>query len=584
MGKRIRMAVIIGLTIMAASAVAAEEPYTRYESKSAADTVAVLEVGRHQWTLTVYHDGQLERFTCETERVRRTESGLHLGTDVTLDERGITAPGVSVSMEQIGALEVETTGGGEVTQITFLAPKTGRSGAAQRPRKDRLSFWQSVNVDKNEFIRGSVAAFNGDVDVYGEVNRDVVAVFGDIHIYGGAVVRGDVIALNGSVKLEPEASVYGSVTSSGKETTSRRHRAARWKTRDEEVSVTGDFAYNRVDGLRLMAGLSYEHRDSLIPSFEAMGGYAFSSKRGRYRLGVSQTVLRGPAPVTVGGRVFRLLKSDDDKLIGDTENSIFALLVNEDWKDYYEAEGAYGFVTFAPVRWANLEIGYLSENQKWLDAHPDLWSLFGDKEFRGNFSSVPYPLLAVARTDFDDEQVTSLNIKAAVDSRDDEKDPRRGWLGWLAYEYSPGDWKGDFDFNRFEARLKRFQPLSRYLSVHLTGTYGRVDGDDIPLNRRFFLGGLGTIHGYRHKEYMGDEYFLVSAEYRFRIPRSETTPFVQFDGGKIGADRLSGNDPWYSAIGVGVCFDPSFRVFVSKRLDRADEDPIIYARLTAQVF
>lgn len=584
METRIWTTVMAGMAIAAASGVIAEGPYTRYEPKSTADTVAVLEVGRHEWTLTAFRDSLPERYTCEAAQVKRTERGLHLGTDITLDDRGITTPGILIPMEKIGALDIETTGGGEITQIIFLAPEISRSGTAQRPRKDRLSFWQPVTVDKEEFIRGAVAAFNGDVDVYGEVNRGVMAVFGDIHIHSGAVVRGDVIALNGSVKLDPEASVYGAVMSAGKETTSRRHRAARWKTRDQAVTFIGDAAYNRVDGLRLMAGLSYEHPDSLIPSFEAMGGYAFSSERGRYRLGLSQTVLRGPAPVTVGGRIFRLLKSDDDKIIGESENSLFALLVNEDWKDYYEAEGAYGFVTFTPVRWGNLEIGYLSENQKWLDAHPKLWSLFGSKEFRGNFSSVPYPLLAASRADFDDKQVTSLNVTATVDTRDDEKDPERGWMGSLAYEYSPGDWKGDFDFGRFEVRLKRYQPLNRYLSVRLTGAYGRVDGDQIPLNRRFFLGGLGTIHGYRHKGYMGNEYFLVSAEYRFRIPHSDAAPFIQFDGGKIGADRISGNDPWYSAIGVGIAFDPSFRFFVSKRLDRSDETPIIYARLTAQTF
>jgi outer membrane protein assembly factor BamA len=299
-------------------------------------------------------------------------------------------------------------------------------------------------------------------------------------------------------------------------------------------------------------------------------------------LGVTQTVLRGPAPVQIGGRVYRLLKSDDDKIIGDTENSIFALLVNEDWKDYYEAEGAYGFLTFTPIRWGTLEVGYLAENQKWLDSHPKLWSLFGDKEFRGNFSSVPYPQLMAARADFDDKQVTSLNLKATVDTRDDEKAPHRGWLGWLAYEYSPGDWKGDFDFSRLEGQVWRFQPLTRYLSLHLLGAYGRVEGDYIPLNRRFFLGGLGTVHGYRHKAYLGNEYFLLSGEYRFRVPHTETVPFIQFDGGKIGADRLSGGDPWYSSIGIGIAFEPSFKIFVSKRLDRSDADPIIYARWSSQ--
>jgi hypothetical protein len=569
--------------VMITSAAARGE-YVKYEPKPQADTVAVLEVGGSQWTLTIYRDGRPERFTCEKSEVKRSEDGLTMGDGITLNDEGITAPGVTIPMERIGGLDIETTGGGEITRITFLAAEPGRSGETQRPRKDRLSFWRPVTVSKDDFIRGSVVAFNGDVDVYGEVNRDVVGAFGDVHVFGGAVVRGDIIALNGSVKLDPDASVYGIVMSAGKESTARRHRARRWKARDGTISLAGEFAYNRVDGVRLMAGVTFEHPDSLIPSFEVMGGYGFSSERGRYRLSLTQTVLRGPAPVQVGGQVFRLLKSDDDKLIGDTENSLFALLINEDWKDYYEAEGAYGFVRFTPVHWGNLEVGYLSENQRWLDAHPKLWSLFGGKDFRGNFSSVPYPALTAAMADFDDKQVTSLTLRAKVDTRDDEKNPHQGWLGSLTYEYSPGDWQGDFDFSRLEGQVRRFQPLTRYLSLRLLGAYGRVDGDGIPLNRRFFLGGLGTVHGYRHKAYLGNEYFLFSGEYRFRIPHTETVPFIQFDGGKIGADRLSGDDPWYSSIGVGIAFEPSFKIFVSKRLDRADENPIIYARLSAQTF
>ncbi|MDD4050588.1 MAG: BamA/TamA family outer membrane protein [candidate division Zixibacteria bacterium] len=584
MGNRAWVLLIVFALVLTATTAVAEGEYTKYESKSKTDTVAVLEIGSHEWTLVMYRDGQPERFTCEESQVKRSEDGIALGSDIKLNDQGITAPGISVPMEKIGNLDIETDSGGDITRITFLAVEPGRAGTTQRPPKDRLSFWQTVTVPREDFIRGSVVAFNGDVDVHGEVNRDVVAIFGDVHVFGGAVVRGDIIALNGSVKLDPEASVYGTVTSAGKESTARRHRARRWKAHDGTLGLTGEFAYNRVDGVKLMAGVKYDHPDSVIPSFEVMGGYAFSSERGRYRVEATQTVLRGPAPVQIGGRVYRLLKSDDDKIISETENTIFALVVNEDWKDYYEAEGAYGFLTFTPIHWGTLEVGYLSENQKWFDAHPKLWSLFGSKEFRGNFSSVPYPTLESARADFDDQQVTSLNLKATVDTRDDEKDPYQGWLGFLAYEYSPGDWQGDFDFSRLEGRLLRIQPLSRYLSLHLLGAYGRVDGDGIPLNRRFFLGGLGTVHGYRHKAYLGNEYFFLSGEYRFRIPHTKTVPFIQFDGGKIGADKLSGNDPWYSSIGVGIAFEPSFKIFLSKRLDRSNEDPIIYARLSTQTF
>ena len=180
--------------------------------------------------------------------------------------------------------------------------------------------------------------------------------------------------------------------------------------------------------------------------------------------------------------------------------------------------------------------------------------------------------------------MTSLKLKLTVDSRDDEKQPRNGWNGFAAYEYSPDDWKGDFDFERFEIKIKRFQPLSRYLTLHALAAYGRVKGDNIPLTRDFFLGGLGTLHGYRHKEYMGHEYILFSGEYRFRVPHSDVVPFVQFDGGKIAPDRLHSGTEWLSSLSLGAAFAENIKLFVSKRLDRDDEDIRFYARFSANPF
>jgi hemolysin activation/secretion protein len=100
----------------------------------------------------------------------------------------------------------------------------------------------------------------------------------------------------------------------------------------------------------------------------------------------------------------------------------------------------------------------------------------------------------------------------------------------------------------------------------------------------FYLGGLGSIHGYRHKEFIGTEYVQVSGEYSFRIPHSEIAPFLMYDGGKMMGDRLIGDDCWYSSIGVGVDIDRSFRLFMAKRLDIGEQDPVFYARFSAAVF
>jgi len=572
--------------LLTTGVVKANGEYKTYQRKSDNVLLFDIRVSEDNWIVTFYADDSNDVFDYVTEDVNIRNDGIHLADEMTLNADEIKAPGWTIDPDDIVEVRVDHDEESQETLIEFYRLADGAKKVKLRKTRDRISYWNAIIIEHGEFIRGSVVALSGNVEVYGEVNGDVVAVFGDIKIGKDAVVRGDVIAVNGDVKLDAESSVFGLVSSSGGGSSTRRNRARRWKDIRGEIEVAGSLAYDRVDGLSFMLGPSYNDPDSLIPSFEALGGRGLESGRWRYKVSLEQTVLRGRFPLQVGGQVYRLLKSDDDgRIIFTPENTAFAFFVKEDWQDYYEAEGAYGFVRLGFLRWNKLEVGYLSETQNWLDAHPRLWGLFNGKDFRANFSSVPYSMrMASMATDFSDQQVTSLVTRLTIDSRDEEDSPERGWYGFAAYEYSPERWKGDFDFERFEVKIKRYQPLSRYLSVHIVGAYGRVTGDGIPLNRRFYLGGFGTVYGYKHKEYMGDEYMLLGGEYRFRIPRSRIIPFLRYDGGKIGTDRISGENSWLSSISVGMELNDNLRLFLSRGLDDSNRDPIFYARFSVNPF
>lgn len=564
-------------------AVSAEQPYTKFDLGQKDTVRARLIITQDRWTFIVYEDGREQLYRVPASDVAYRDGAVRVGNEIAISGKGLEFPEYFIPGNEIYAIRVTPGQTAAETDLLFMSEDTtAYRSQFRRKTSDQVSLYGPVTIPVDEFVRGSVISYFGDVTVNGEVNEDVVAVFGDVTIGPEAVVRGDVVAVNGKVKLESGASVYGIIKSEGGRTATRRHRARQWKEYyKNKIGLTGAFYYNRVDGATLWGGFRYEHSDSIIPSFEAMGGYGFSSSRWRYRLGLTQTVVRGRMPVQVGGNVFRELRSEDDWLISEAENTVFALLFNEDWKDYYEGEGGYAFARVKFLDWNKFEVGFLSEKQRWLNAHPKLWSLFGDKDFRGNFSSVPYDTLRHRRSIFDGKQINSLQMTYTVDTRDDEKKPTEGWYGTAEYEYSPKRWEGDFDFERFEARLKRFQPLGKYVSVYLTGAYGTESGDYIPMSRWFYLGGLGTIYGYRHKEFIGNGYALFSGEYRFRLPDYDFAPFLQYDGGKITRGRITGEDTWYSAISVGVDFSRSFRIFVSKRLDDSDADPIIYARFSA---
>lgn len=564
----------------------AEGEYKKYAVASENTVSLELKVNRDEWTFTLFIGDAENTYTYPVSQVHQAGGRITCGQEIEIDDNGFAFPELFISTEQIRQVRVERGTGSTETILVFLTSGPEKETETYRRKKsDIIAIQDRVVVDDDDFVRGSVISFYGDVDVYGEVNKDVVAIFGEVFAAEGAVIRGDVTSVNGSVRLQQGASVYGDVRSSDWKGRSRRFRSKRWRYYRSHVNLAGALYYNRIDGATFWGGLEYEDTDSIIPSFRAMIGYGLAAERVRYDLTLVQTLIRGAVPLQVGGKLFRKLKSDDDKIISEAENSLFAVLVKEDWKDYYEAEGAYAFARVRALDWNELEIGYLAEEQHWLDAHHNLWSLFGDdKEFRDNFSSVPYDTLVGRWAEFDNRQITSLVARYTVDTRDDEKHPREGWYGFAGYEHSPADWKGDFDFSRFETRLKRFQPLGRYVSVHLTGAYGHTTGDLIPLSRLFYLGGLGTLHGFRHKQFIGTEYVMVSGEYRFRIPGEELTPFIQYDGGKILDGHLTGDDAWYGSIGIGIDLDRNMRLFLSKRLDDADADPIFYARFSAVMY
>ena len=584
MFRSVRYLILVSLILLIGLSPAAEK-YKKFESESEDRTLLEIEIGKDEWAFTFYPEEESQRVvTFESSEVTRREGMVRVGDEIVLSDDGIKSPYMNIEADEIGEVQVGVAGAPYVTMITIKAVDKDSRKFRFRRQRDKISFWNSVTVEEDEFVRGSVVTFFGSVDVYGEVNGDVLSVFGDVFVYKDAVVRGDVISVNGTVEMSSGASVYGTViTSKGKKST-RRHRARRWRSLENDVEVAGDFSYNRVDGLKLMSGLKYDDPDSLLPSFEITGGYAFASERWRYRLSLSQTIITGRLPIQVGGSIYRDLKSDDDKLLSNGENTVYALLFNEDWKDYYEAEGGYGFVELGFLRWNRFEVGYLAEKQNWFDAHKNLWSLFGAKEFRGNFSSVPHDTVQYRRsTDFNDNFLASLNFSLTVDNRDDDRHPREGWYGAAHYEYSPEDWKGDFDFERAEIMLTRYQPIRRYIALNILAAYGRVKGNIIPLNRQFYLGGLGTLHGYRHKEYRGNEYLLASIEYGFRIPRSDMRPFIQYDGGKIAPDKFGSGDEWRSSIGLGAYLDDNLKLFLARRLDSDDGDLIFYARFSTPI-
>ncbi|MBI5267544.1 MAG: BamA/TamA family outer membrane protein [candidate division Zixibacteria bacterium] len=496
--------------------------------------------------------------------------------DLTIWEDSIRAGDHMFDLTKVVDLAVEQHSD---TAVIHFFTSSDTSRARMRLKQGNIIHGLSpVQIPASQFVRGHVVSIGGGVTIHGEVNKDVISIFGAVTVDPGGVVRGAVVSLAREVTVHPQAIVYGRLLSPRQK---KAYRHQLW-SRDREFRIDPDIRYDRVDGLDLFMGFAFEDHDSTLPSIWAKGGYAFESERWRYRFGVEQTLRKAPS-VVVGGEAFRRLASDDDWLLNDYENLAFVVLAREDFKDYYESEGGRLYVTFNPLHRLRVNADFKVEETHWLDAHPRLWAVFGGhKRFRDNFSTVDRPARDSGQLDIEDKTLAgpALSIKYDTRSTGGILDSA-GWAVKGKFEWSVKDWSSDFDFRRYSIEATRFQKISRESIVLLRAMFGSSDGY-LPMHRRFYLGGLGTLHGYGQKELSGTRFWLANAEYRVTIPGSEFALSALWDVGQMANNsRLDSDVEVKHSIGLAGYIGSDFRLTISKRLDRSGGDaPKIFVKLT----
>ena len=436
-------------------------------------------------------------------------------------------------------------------------------------------------IDEDVLVRGDVIVFGGDAEIEGEVTRNVIACFGNVRVQGSkAIVRKDVVAIDGTVRFRGNPTVRGEVLAT-------RGTRGGWSTRRGyhystglDADLEGLASYNRVDGLYLGLLWNFKGHAEILPKVTLGGGYAFELERWRYKLGIAQKLC--DSRVTLGGHYFRETATDDDWLSDNLENSVLALVGGVDYRDYYEEEGAEGYVLINPTEDHELGCAYRFTELTWLDANPKLWSLFeAEGDFRENFSSVDPAVRAEARQQFDSDlgQLTAWYMLGSIDE-EGEAEPLNGWWGRLEYQTAGRDLKGGFCFDRFTAELRCYQHLSKDQDFNVRVKYGISDGD-LPLFRSFFLGGMRTVRGLEHKLRRGEQMILANAEYAFGMHHDGPDMALLFDVGKVAAaaDDIFAEEGYTSSIGLRLGIDEGIQVEVAKSLDTGDADERFWVTL-----
>ncbi|MDH4035405.1 MAG: BamA/TamA family outer membrane protein, partial [candidate division Zixibacteria bacterium] len=202
-----------------------------------------------------------------------------------------------------------------------------------------------------------------------------------------------------------------------------------------------------------------------------------------------------------------------------------------------------------------------------------------------NYETVPAGFTDTLMTEVDSSTNAYLTVEADFDTGDpEERFASSAWKVSSALEYAHPDFSSDFSYRRYTLAVTRFQKVHRRSMLIMRGMYGGSDGY-LPIYKRYFLGGLGTLRGYRHKEYMGTRFWMVNTEYRTRFPGSDISASLIWDLGKIGNDTALDSDvDLKHSLGFALTLGDDFRISIAKRLDRSeDNDPRIYVRL-AQPF
>lgn len=344
----------------------------------------------------------------------------------------------------------------------------------------------------------------------------------------------------------------------------------------------GDFdawgRYNRVEGIAIHASLSRDlHRESFAPALLGQIGYAFAAKRGQYRLRFEQPV----APknkIGVGAEAYRsfLPFFYQEESLSSEENSASAFFLHRDYWDWYEADGVRGFVTLRPSPFFSVSAGVMRQDERTLVNHTD-WSLFRQKDdFRLN-PAIP------------DGEVRSWEASIAFDTRprngDGDLAPRSTWrtaqFYRVSWERSDGGLGGDYDLWRVFGEMRNYFRLSsqQLLATRVLAGTGDSPSGFLPLQRRYEIGGLGTLRGHNFRDLSGDHVALANLEYSFNVG-GEGWALVFMDAGTAwDFDALFDQKV---AMDVGAGFrvgSEGVTILAAQSVNESDADPKFYVRL-----
>jgi len=382
----------------------------------------------------------------------------------------------------------------------------------------------AYEVDSGSVVSGDMAVLNGPLTIAGRVTGRVVAINADVILRPGARIEGQILVVGGDVAGKDGAFIGGDVRTYRQRLTYRQEgdrliasgsseEDARWWRRQQkwhshsysDLNLISARTYNRVEGLPILIGPSFGHRSGQVRfEINALGVFRtgddlqWNSQTVGHNLKAELSYGRS-ASVALGGKLFDVVDPVEQWQLSDVEVGLASFFLHRDFRDYYNRHGGSGYVRLALNRSVSLT-GSLSDERWAVRETFDPFTLFRNgQDWRPN-------------PGMDEGQFHVTNATLRVDTRSDEEYPRSGWDITADYEYgtgrtsafgptSPGvrdpSPNGATNYARGFLDLRRYNRVSPEGQLNLRVVAGGwLNGDELPLQRRFSVGGPGAIDGY----------------------------------------------------------------------------------------
>jgi len=331
---------------------------------------------------------------------------------------------------------------------------------------------------------------------------------------------------------------------------------------DRNGSLGVEIDYQRVDGFVL--GLVPRRLAESDFELSAQGLIAYGFESGRWSAGL--TVLQ---PLVPGQRVWLKLQGASGTTyaprtgIGDEENLLAVALLREDYRDYFRRQGAAASLVAAAPEWLRVEAGLRSEDHEAM-RNTATWSVHSGR-FRPNLPIEEGTLRSV---------FASLRLGTPLNHVA------------LAWERAGEDViGGDFGYSLAEVLLRSRVPVAEAQHLDLRVRAASNLRGALPLQRRFLLGGLGSVRGYDYQSllvthpagpqalYGGERMLLANLEYGVGL-FEELELFALYDAGMAWADQDAefalGDLKDSAGLGLGSA-DAGLRLNILRTLDGSDE-------------